>query len=74
MIGTSILRLCLAANVSVAAAVDREAEVRREPVVEQLDALAVGREHGRDAGILRVVLHVEALCLKRGERLTRNAT
>jgi len=53
----------------VAAVVDRETEIRRELVVEQLDALALGRMNRRHAGILRVVLDCEARPLDRGDGL-----
>ena len=52
-----------------AAAVDRESQVGRERVVEQLDPLALGREHRRDSRILPVVLDVEAGRFERGEGL-----
>jgi hypothetical protein len=42
------------------AAVDLEPEIRGQVVVEQLDSLAVGREDGRDAGVVGVVVDVEA--------------
>jgi hypothetical protein len=52
-----------------AAAVDGEAEVRRDPVVEQLDALAFRRVHRRDSWILVVVLDFEPGLLELGHRL-----